>query len=334
MVPYTFIENDRLVSLPTEDRDFPMMHGRTPDRRTRKGPAAPRFDAADVLPMLATRSIEYIRRRAQPAREGNPFFLYVPLASPHTPILPTAEWQGASGINPYADFVMQTDDAVGQILSALRECDLQEQTLVVFTSDNGCSPQAKFDELAEHGHHPSGPLRGHKADLFEGGLRVPFVARLPGVVPPGTTSADLVCQCDLLATIAELIGVEVPETAAEDSISFLQTLRAGKGNARDHLVSHSINGSFAIRRGPWKLLLCPDSGGWSQPKPGTRRTEDLPEMQLYDLGKDLGEEHNLVEGHPEVVAELTALLAQLVDRGRSTPGPLMSNDVPVSLEAK
>src|SRR5690606_30226639 len=125
---------------------------------------------------------------------GVPFFLYVPLASPHTPILPTAEWQGASDINPYADFVMQTDDAVGQILSALAECGLQEQTLVVFTSDNGCSPQAKFDELAEHGHHPSGPLRGHKADLFEGGLRVPLIARLPGVVPVNTTSAELVCQ--------------------------------------------------------------------------------------------------------------------------------------------
>jgi arylsulfatase A len=167
MVPYTFIENDRVVSLPTEDRDFLMMHGREQGGRTRKGPTAPDFDAADVLPVIARKSSEFIDRCADDARAGKPFFLYVPFASPHTPILPTAPWQGKSGINPYADFVMETDAAVGEILAAVDRQQLTENTLVIFTSDNGCSPQAKFEELAVHGHLPSGPLRGHKADLFE-----------------------------------------------------------------------------------------------------------------------------------------------------------------------
>lgn len=131
MVPYTFTENDRVVSLPTEDRDFLMMHDRTPKRRTRKGPAAPDFDAADVLPAVAHKSVEYLDGRAADAREGRPFFLYVPLASPHTPIVPTPEWQGKSGINPYADFVMESDWAVGEILKTLDRHELAENTLIV-----------------------------------------------------------------------------------------------------------------------------------------------------------------------------------------------------------
>ena len=334
MVPYTFIENDRVVSLPTEDRDFLMMHDRTPERRTRKGPTAPDFDAADVLPIIARKSVEYIDSRAAEAREGRPFFLYVPLASPHTPILPTKKWQGKSGINPYADFVMESDWAVGEILAALDKHKLSGQTLVVFTSDNGCSPQARFDELADKGHHPSGPLRGHKADLFEGGLRVPLVARWPGTIAAGTESEQLVCQSDLLATIAQLVEVKLPPEAGEDSISFLATLRTGAASKRDHLVSHSINGSFAIRRGPWKLLLCADSGGWSAPRPSSKEAEGLSPMQLYNLDDDLGERSNLADQQPGKVGELTALLEQLVAAGRSTPGPDQRNQVPVNIRAR
>jgi arylsulfatase A-like enzyme len=321
------------VSLPTEDRDFLMMHDRMPERRTRKGPTAPDFDAVDVLPVIARKSVEYIGQRAAEAREGHPFFLYVPLASPHTPILPTAEWQGKSGINPYADFVMESDWAVSEILAALDRNQLTDQTLVVFTSDNGCSPEAKFDELAAHGHHPSGPLRGHKADLFEGGLRIPLVARWPGQIPAGTKSEQLVCQSDLLATVAEMIGHALPAGAGEDSISFLDTLRTGQRGSRDHLVSHSINGSFAIRRGPWKLLLCADSGGWSAPRPGSKQAAGLPPLQLYNLADDLGEQSNLAERHPEKVRELTALLEQLVAEGRSTPGPRQPNHGPIDIRA-
>ncbi|GIW95544.1 MAG: arylsulfatase [Pirellulaceae bacterium] len=330
MVPYTFIENDHVTVLPTEDRDFPMMWGRT-QGRTRKGPAAPGFDAAQVLPALGQRACRYIAERAEAAHSGTPFFLYLPLASPHTPILPTAEWQGKSGINPYADFVMQTDHVIGQVLHALEEQKLADNTLVIVTSDNGCSPQANFDELACHGHYPSGPLRGHKADLFEGGHRVPFVVRWPGVVPANSVSDHIICLTDVMATVAEILQVDLPPDAAEDSISFLGSLAATGPGKRTHLVSHSINGSFAIREGNWKLLLCPDSGGWSDPRPGSAAARDLPPVQLYDLANDLGEKNNLWDKEPQRVERLRRLLVSFVEQGRSTPGPPQPNTTPVQL---
>jgi arylsulfatase A-like enzyme len=330
MVPYTFIHNDRVTVLPTEDRDFPMMLGRM-GGRTRRGPAAPNFEASDVLPTLGQRACQYIAHRAEAARSGEPFFLYLALASPHTPILPSPEWQGKSAMNPYADFVMQTDHVIGEVLKALDDHRLTDNTLVILTSDNGCSPQAQFEELARFGHYPSGPLRGHKADLFEGGHRVPFIVRWPGVVTPGTTTDHLVCLTDVMATVAELLGVPLPADAAEDSISFLGTLRGQPTGKRDHLVSHSVNGSFAIRQGPWKLLLCPDSGGWSTPRPGSPEAKSLPKMQLYNLADDLGERHNLYEQHPEIAKRLESLLVRLVEEGRSTPGPKQPNTTPVHI---
>jgi arylsulfatase A len=332
MVPYAFIENDRVTSPPTEDRDFLMMHGREQGGRTRKGPTAPDFDAADVLPVLVRKSCEFIAQSAEGARSDTPFFLYVPFASPHTPILPTPAWQDKSGMNPYADFVMETDAAVGDILATLQRHQLAENTLVIFTSDNGCSPQAKFDELAEHGHFPSGPLRGHKADLFEGGLRVPFVVRWPARVAAGAESTQIVCQADLMATLAEILDFPLPDHAGEDSISFLPVLQGGEGK-RDHLVSHSINGSFAIRQGDWKLLLCADSGGWSAPRPGSKQAVGLPPLQLYHLGDDLGEQNNLYEQQPQRVQELTELLERIVADGRSTPGAKQPNNGPVEIRA-
>lgn len=330
MVPYTFIKNDRVTVLPTEDRDFLMMLGREQGGRTRKGPTAPDFDAMDVLPIMVQQCVQVIQRRAEDARAGKPFFLYVPFASPHTPILPTADWQDKSGVNPYADFLMETDAAVGEVLAALERHQLTENTLVIFTSDNGCSPQAKFEELAEHDHFPSGPLRGHKADLFEGGHRVPMVVRWPGQISAGSTSSALVCQIDLLATLAEILQIDLPDDAGEDSISFLAVLQGGQGQ-RDHLVSHSVNGSFAIRQGDWKLMLCADSGGWSAPRPGSKQALGLPPMQLYDLSTDLGEQNNLVDQHPERVQQLIELLEQFVADGRSTPGTRQANNDPVNI---
>ncbi len=330
MVPYTFIENDRVTVVPTEDRDFPLMLGRTPGR-TRKGPAAPGFDAADVLPTLGDRACRYIAQQAEAARSGKPFFLYLPLASPHTPILPTSEWQGKSGMNPYADFVMQTDHVIGQVLDTLDQHRLTDNTLVIITSDNGCSPQAKFDELAQFGHFPSGPLRGAKADLFEGGHRVPFLVRWPNIVAPGTVSDHLVCLTDVMATVAEILQVDLPVDAAEDSISFLGSLTGGSAK-RTHLVSHSVNGSFAIRQGHWKLLLCPDSGGWSNPRPGSPAARNLPEVQLYNLSTDLGERDNVWDKEPDRVRQLRALLEKIIADGRSTPGPPQANTTPVVLQ--
>ncbi|MBM3891346.1 MAG: arylsulfatase, partial [Verrucomicrobia bacterium] len=187
MVPYTFIENDHVTALPSEERALPMMHGRE-GGKTRLGPAAPGFTGYEVLPTLTRKAVEYIAQRAADAKNGKPFFLYFPLNAPHTPILPTKEWQGKSGLNPYADFVMQTDATLGAVMKALDQHGLAKNTLVIFTSDNGCSPQAKFDELLAKGHNPSHVFRGTKADIFDGGHRVPFIVRWPAKVKAGGAS--------------------------------------------------------------------------------------------------------------------------------------------------
>ena len=331
MVPYTFIENNRVTKLPTSDKAFPMMLGRT-NRMTRRGPAADDFEAEGVLPELTREAVAWIERRAPAAKSNDPFFLYLPLTSPHTPIVPTPEWQGKSGLNSYADFVMQTDAAVGTVLETLHRLNLADNTLVIFTSDNGCSPEADFNQLRASGHHPSGRFRGAKADIFEGGHRVPFIARWPGRVKPGSSTSQLISLNDIFATCAEILDRKMPADAAEDSISLLPALegRASKPS-REALVHHSINGSFAIRRGDWKLILAPDSGGWSSPRPGSPAAKDLPAVQLYNLRDDISETNNLQGQHPRIVADLTSELQRYVKDGRSTPGPRQANTTPVKL---
>jgi arylsulfatase A-like enzyme len=315
MPPYVFIENDRTVGTPTVEKAW-----------IRKGPAAADFEAIDVLPTLTTKAVEYIGRRAADAKAGTPFFLYLPLNAPHTPILPTKDWQGKSGLNAYGDFVMQVDAAVGQVLDAIDRAGVAGNTLVILTSDNGCSPSADFPALAAKGHHPSYHFRGHKADIFDGGHRIPFIVRWPGRVKPGTTSDQLICLTDLMATCTDILGTKLPESAGEDSVSLLPALEGrAPGPLREAVVHHSINGSFAIRQGNWKLELCPGSGGWSKPRPGQDDTSKLPPVQLYDLGGDIGEQANVHDKHPDVVARLTRLLERYVAEGRSTPGAPQKN---------
>jgi arylsulfatase A len=330
MVPYTFIENDHVTAVPTVDKAFPMMPGK--GGMTRRGPGAAEFEAVDVLPTLTPKAVEYITRRAAPDADGKPFFLYLPYASPHTPIAPSPEWQGRSGLNPYADFVMQTDACVGEVLDALAARGAADNTLVIFTSDNGCSPQADFPALAKKGHDPSYIYRGHKADIWDGGHRVPFIVRWPGKVRPGTTSDQLVSLVDFTATCADILGVQLPDDAAEDSVSLLSIL-LGKadGPVREALVHHSISGKFSIRQGRWKLELCPGSGGWSSPRDPQAVKEGLPPIQLYDMTADPSEQRNVQADHPEVVKHLTALLERYVAEGRSTPGVPQKNTVPVDI---
>ncbi len=331
MVPYTFIENDRVTAVPTVDKAFPMMFGK-PRALTRPGPGAPQFEAVDVLPTLTRQATQYIAGRAAAARSGQPFFLYLPLNAPHTPIAPTPEWQGRSGLNPYGDFVMETDACVGQVLRALDEQGLAGNTLLFFTSDNGCSPSADFPALLAKGHNPSYILRGYKADIWDGGHRVPFIVRWPGQVRPGSISDQLVSLMDLTATCAEILGVKLPDNAGEDSVSIRPALlgRAGKP-LREALVCHSVYGKFCIRQGPWKLELCPGSGGWSAPRDPQAVKQGLPDIQLYDMTADIRERRNLQAEHPEVVRRLTALLEKYVAQGRSTPGAPQKNAVAVDL---
>jgi arylsulfatase A-like enzyme len=321
MPPFVFIENDRVTELPTAEKTW-----------LRKGAAGPAFEAVDVLPTLTRKAVEYIEKQAPRAKQGQPFFLYLPLASPHTPIVPTQEWAGKSGLTPYADFVMQTDTSVGAVLDALEKQGLAENTLLIFTSDNGCSPAAGLPALLEKGHNPNYHFRGHKADIFEGGHRIPFLVRWPGRVKPGSSSDQVICLTDLFATCADLLGKKLPDTAAEDSVSILPALlQQAQAPLREAVVHHSINGSFSIRQGQWKLELCSGSGGWSDPKPGSAAAAQLPAVQLYDLSKDIAERENLQAEQPEVVARLTKLLEKYVEEGRSTPGKPQENTGAVEL---
>jgi len=325
MAPYTWIENLKVTELPTATKAF-----------FRKGPAGPSFEAVDVLPKLTSKAIEYFKQRAPEAKSGKtPFFLYLPYASPHTPIVPSEEWIGKSGLNKYADFVMQTDYCVGQLIDSLKELGLLDNTLIIFTSDNGCSPAANVKELVEKGHFPSADYRGYKADIWEGGHRVPFICHWPQRVKAKTVCKQTICLTDLLATCSDLSGEKLPDDAGEDSVSFAKALFGqDKAPLREAVIHHSIDGRFAIRKGDWKLELCPGSGGWAAPKDAQAKKQGLPDVQLYNVAQDIGETNNLQAQNPEKVEELTKLLKSYVDRGRSTPGPVLQNDVPVDVFKK
>ncbi|MDA9922379.1 arylsulfatase [Verrucomicrobiales bacterium] len=283
-------------------------------------------DVVNMLPRLTEKSVAYIDSRAG---KEEPFFLYVPLGSPHTPIVPSDEWKGKSGLGEYGDFVMQTDNVVGEISKALERNGFTENTLVIFTSDNGCSKAAGIPKLAEQGHIVSANLRGSKADIWDGGHRVPFLVRWPGKVEAGSNSDQLICLTDLFATVTDILGQSILGQTCEDSVSFLPALYGKKiESTRNGVIHHSFSGHFAYRQGPWKLLLARASGGWSSPKEN-EAGKDAPKGQLYHMRKDIGETNNLFEKNPEKVEVLLGLLKADVSRGRSTNGSESKNDVPV-----
>jgi arylsulfatase A-like enzyme len=316
--PYVYIENDR-PTIPPDRR----IEARKGKEFWREGPISPDFEHADVLPRLTKEALGFIDQHAD---DEDAFFLYFPLPAPHTPILPRAKFQGLSETNAYGDFCLMVDDVVGQVMAKLAHHGIVEETIVVFTSDNGCSPMADFDELAEVGHKPSYVFRGHKADIFEGGHRVPLIVRWPQQIAAGSQCEQTVCLVDLLATVADILGDPLPDHAGEDSVSNLpvwqgETLDA---NLRQATIHHSIDGSFSIRAGRWKLEMCAGSGGWSFPRPG-KESDGLPPIQLYDLDDDISEIRNVQDQHPQVVEHLQALLTKYVEDGRSTPGAGQSN---------
>ena len=282
-------------------------------------------DEINMLPRLTRKAVEYIDQRAK--TKDQPFFLYVPYGSPHSPVLPTKAWQGKSGLNKYADFVMETDDGFKQILEALDRNGMVDNTLVIFTSDNGCSrKQAKTEALEKLGHYPSAHMRGSKADLWDGGHCIPFVVRWPGKVKANSTTDQLVCLTDLMATCAEILKQPLLENSAQDSVSFLPAL-SGQPivSTRAGVIHHSISGHFGYREGKWKLLLAKGSGGWS--KPNEKQSKDATVAQLYDIQADPGETTNLYELQPEVAARLLEQLESDINRGRSTDGPTSKNDI-------
>jgi len=268
--------------------------------------------------------VQFIRENAN---KKEPFFVYMPLPAPHTPILPTEQFKGKSGLdNPYGDFVIMVDWVVGEVKKALVEKGVADNTILIFTSDNGCSPQADFQQLETKGHDPSYVFRGHKADIYEAGHRVPYVVSWPEKVKPGT-SDKLVCTTDLFASVADAIGADYADNVAEDSYSFLSELNMKtSAEARQSIVHHSINGSFAYRKDDYKVIFCPGSGGWSAPRPNSKGIDKLPKVQLYNLKNDLAEENNIQDINAEIVEQYRSELAKIVNDGRSTSGTRQKND--------
>jgi len=323
--PFVYVENSQPTAIPEEisvnydEKAF-----------WRKGPIADNFRHVETLEHFTDRSVEYIKKQAG---KDEPFFLYCALTAPHAPIIPTSEFIGSSNSTAYGDFVLLVDHVVGQITEAIESDKRLENTLIIFTSDNGQSPRADFDddELPLAGHSGSYIYRGKKFDIFEGGHRVPFIASWPGKIQAGSHSNEIICTTDFMSTAADLVGVDLPSDAGEDSYSILPVLLGKRYNKplREATVHHSSNGRFAIRQGDWKLILWPGSGGWAFPA-----TEEdmrgLPPFQLYNLAKDPGETTNVMANFPDRVRALKDLLERYVREGRSSPGKRQQNDGPES----
>lgn len=315
--PYCFIEKDRTLGIPSEFLPTQLLRNYLANL---PGPAVKDWSLNAILPALRDRAIRFINESAQ---QKEPFLLYLALTSPHTPLAVNSEWKNRSGLTSYADFVMETDAVVGRVLDALDKSGTARNTLVILTSDNGCAPYIDVKQLEQKGHYPSGPFRGYKSDAWEGGHRVPFIVRWPGVVKPGTVCGQLVHQADFMRTFADIFHVKLPDHAGEDSFSLLPLLKGQDQPIRQTAVSTSSTGLPAVRSGLWKYIPAPGSGGW-----GKGGDQSQP-VQLYHLADDPGETKNLAAAMPDKVAAMQSLLEELITDGRSTPGEPQKNDVSV-----
>jgi arylsulfatase A len=334
--PYCFLKNDRTLGIPTLPDT-----GRV-DGFNRPGPMLEGWKLVDILPELNRQAVSFVESSA---KSGQPFFLYYALTSPHYPVVPAKEFQGKTTVGDYGDFVFQTDWCVGQILEALERSGVADNTLIIFTSDNGPEVTGEvkpgvYDRVQIHKHHSLDGLRGAKRDLWEAGHRVPYVARWPGKIAPGSVSEDTICHVDFLRTTAAIVGAALPEDTGVDSHNVLPYLLGQKADApiREGTVHHSGSGRFAIRKGDWVLIAHvtgDDNRRAGEPEWMKKQrgyvAHDQP-GELYQLKEDLIEKNNLYAEKPELVAELRALLEKYVADGRSTPGAPQANDVPVVID--
>jgi len=313
MPPYVFIENDHVVGQPTARQE------KIDSGYVRPGVKEPAFKFDEVLPQLTTKSIEFINRQTR----AKPFFLYFALNAPHTPIAPAVQFKGKSRAGDYGDYVVEVDWVVGQILRSLEQQKLDENTLVIVTSDNGPEILA-YQRAKEFRHYSMGDWRGLKRDVWEGGHRVPFLARWPGRIKPGSLSDEIICETDLMATLAAVLEVKLPKDAGEDSYNILPALLGETLShpIREATVHHSDSGKFAIRQGSWVFIDAKTGGDRKEPdwfkQERGYQDDDLPGA-LYDLSHDADEHHNLYAEQPAKVKALKALLEKYKTDGRSAP---------------
>lgn len=318
MIPYVFYHNHEPTQPVTETQSrlpFPKF--------IRQGPRGEGFDPGKVLDQLTEQAVAYINRRAP---ESNPFFLYLPLTAPHKPVWPAERFKDKTDLGPYGDFVNQTDWSVGQVLRALEKNGIADNTLVVFTSDNGSYmyrwPLNEKDHTQDsgvQGYHPpnhqaNADWRGTKADIWEAGHRVPFIVRWPGKVKPKTRCDKTICLTDFMATCAEITGFSMPDNVGEDSFSLLPLMQGKNWTVpRASVIHHSSNGIFSLRDGKWKMVFGSGSGGREKP---VGKPFEEPYF-LFDLDSDPSETMNVIDKHPEIAERLTEKLKTIMQSGRS-----------------
>lgn len=310
--PYTWFENDRVTEPPTVEKPE-SMYGHP-------GLMTPGWSLEAMIPEFTRRAVSLIETAEQP------FFLYFPLTSPHAPVVPNERFKGMSRAGKYGDFVCEVDWVVGEVMKALDRSGKAEDTLLIFTSDNGPEAHAadcegSYEIARLYSHYSVGQWRGTKRDIWEGGHREPFAARWPGVTPAGTICDQLVCLGDLFATCADITGATPPAGAGEDSVSMLPLLE-GKTDrpTRSHLVHHSLSGNFAVRCKNWVLIDAPSGGDVKEPDWFKEERGYVPHDfpgELFDLRTDVAEKENLYGKHPEVVRELSHILAQAKMEGQA-----------------
>ena len=320
MPPYLYLRDDKALAIPDQNMSYP--HNEYNASR-RVGAGHSSFDAHTCLADFARESRKFIKTQAKDT--SKPFFLYLPLTSPHTPVTPGEKFKGMyPQYSMYADFIAETDWVVAEVLEQLEQSGVDDNTMVIFTADNGFAPYVKIPKMMAAGYKPSAQFRASKATIYEGGHRVPFLVRWPERVKPGTVSDTVICTTDFFATFADILGSkdEIPVNAAEDSFSFLPPLDGKAGEIRPYTIHHSFFGMFAIRKGKWKLVLGTDGGGgWDDEEPPPAKV-----VQLFDLENDISETTNLEDSHPEVIQELVDTLGEAFRNGRSTPGPIQKNE--------
>ena len=307
MPPYCYFENDVLTSPLTAKTPGSKLDSDYTGPFWRAGLMSSDFDFYEVLPTFTNKAISFIEQQAE---SKNPFFLYFAMPAPHTPWVPKPEYTGKSQAGEYGDFVQMVDDEVGKVLKTLDKLGLTQNTIVIFTSDNG--PYWRENFVQKYNHHAAGPFRGMKGDAHEGGHRVPFIVRFPGRVKAGTVTKATTTLANLMATCVDLTGNPANEFKTEDSYSILPVIlcRATEVIGQPAIVNISSRGTFDIRKGPWKLIVKLGSGGFTVPSE-IKQQPDGPAGQLFNLENDIHEDHNLYLQYPDKVKELSELLEKI-----------------------
>jgi len=325
---YAYIEGDRIPVPPTAIIDRSPLPKHPYSRDNRAGMIAPNFDVEEVDLVFLEKSQEFLRSHSR-EHPGQPFFLFHSMQAVHLPSFPAERFKGKTGSGPHGDFIFEMDWIVGELMATLDELELTEDTLVMFASDNGPEVPTVIAMRRDHQHDGARPWRGVKRDQWEGGHRTPFIVRWPGKVRAGSTSDEILSLTDIFATCAEITGFDLPNEAAEDSYSLLPVLEGKQGSEplRPYLLQQTISLAMSVRRGDWKLLDHKGSGGsnyerdgeWGLKQYALPDTDPAAPGQLYNLAEDPGETRNIYSKHPEIVAELKALLEGSKQSGRSAP---------------